>query len=233
MARKKKCEILVCETEKDDVNCYTIENKREISSKKLEINHDIKNNPYSDDKEIVCKDTGEVCKGSEYLYTRHWKQKKKDLYCWKNGICQRCHNHVYFGFSRVHHLNYDRMGDERLKDLMLLCEKCHGEIHGLGEINLDRRKWLINNKLRQKHGERIQPYIIEGYADIEMEDDLEKWFEIEKSKIPATEKQITFAKQISETLNIDLPEINTKDNYRDFISQNIDSFNKAKKGEDI
>ena len=133
--------------------------------------------------------------------------------------------------SRVHHVNYDHLGNECKKDLMLLCAKCHAEIHGLGGLYITRRRWYIRQKQIQKRGEAIPAYATEELAELETEQDLEWWFEMEKAKIPATEKQIIFAKTISETLNVELPKTNTKDAYRDFISKYVDIYNIAKKGE--
>ncbi len=54
-----------------------------------------------------------------------WEAKKQAV--WQRarehnqGKCELCkENHGY----AVHHLTYDRLGDEDLRDLLLLCEEC-------------------------------------------------------------------------------------------------------------
>lgn len=193
---------------------------------------DIGFNPYSKDKKIVCADTGEVCTGDKYLKSRHWKQVRKDIYCYRNGNCQKCHRHLMFGLSRVHHLNYDNMGSEKKTDLMLLCDECHAEIHGTESRWQKRRREEIIRIIRTKDPEDIPPSILEGYEDLDLMDNPEKWFESHKVVVKATDKQIAFARTIAEYMHIDLPEKETKEEYSKFISENVGIFNAMKRGEE-
>ncbi len=43
------------------------------------------------------------------------------------GICERCHK---WPVVNIHHLNYDRVGNELLTDLLGVCSRCHKELHG-------------------------------------------------------------------------------------------------------
>ena len=187
------------------------------------------NSPYSKDIIIVCTDTGEVCSGKEYLNTRHWKQMRKDIYCYRNGNCQKCHRHLMFQMSRVHHLNYDNMGNESKDDLMLLCDDCHAEIHGAESRKQKRKRSMIIHEMRiaKERGE-LPPELAEEYEELDLIDNPEKWFEKKTVIAKATEKQIAFAKQISERVGKDLPKIDTKEAYQEFISENIDLYNHLK-----
>jgi 5-methylcytosine-specific restriction endonuclease McrA len=86
-------------------------------------------NPYSAENVIVCKDTGERCSGDKYLSTNHWRLLKQSVYCSHNGICQSCGRLVVYKDANVHHLNYNRMGDESGYDVELLCADCHAKLH--------------------------------------------------------------------------------------------------------
>lgn len=182
-------------------------------------------NPYAKDKKIVCIDTGEVCTANKYLSTKHWRQIRKDIYCMRNGNCQNCHKHLLFCAARVHHLNYNSMGKEKKTDLMLLCDECHSEIHGRESKKQKREREYIINAIKRNPDGELPPEIIEGYENLDLMDNPEKWFARETITEKATEKQITFATSIAETLGLKLPEEPTKEAYSQFISGNIELFN--------
>lgn len=93
-------------------------------------------------KKIICKDTKEVAKKySEYLLTNHWKAKRIEVAQRENYICEMCGCKVDVGFH-IHHKTYKNLGNERSKDLMFLCEKCHTELH----ISLRAKKNNIKKK---------------------------------------------------------------------------------------
>lgn len=61
-----------------------------------------------------------------YLKSKKWQdvravRLKKDSY-----TCQICGRKFEL---RVHHVNYNRVGDERTGDLITICERCHNDIH--------------------------------------------------------------------------------------------------------
>lgn len=80
---------------------------------------------------IECKDTGEVVeKYEDYLLTKHWRNKRKVIIAERMGICEKCKKKIEEnGKIHIHHLTYERIGDELAEDLMLLCENCHNKIH--------------------------------------------------------------------------------------------------------
>ena len=115
---------------------------------------------YSNDKEVKCKDTGEVCKSSEYLNTRHWRRIRKYIYDKREGVCERCGQKYESAHMNVHHKTYEHIGDEREDELCLLCEHCHAIVHGNmpdenGEQKEDQRffkqgKGSMKNAIRYK-----------------------------------------------------------------------------------
>jgi len=63
----------------------------------------------------------------KYLETDHWQQKRQEALKAEEYKCHLCQ-----GNNRelhVHHLTYIRLGCELPEDLMVLCKKCHKEVH--------------------------------------------------------------------------------------------------------
>jgi DNA-binding Lrp family transcriptional regulator len=71
---------------------------------------------------------------AEYLKSDKWKKiarKIRDKYDYK---CAECSSTIDLN---VHHKTYQHIGNEQkhLDDLTLLCNKCHKQVHGLGDSN--------------------------------------------------------------------------------------------------
>ena len=64
----------------------------------------------------------------EYISSREWKEKRKQIAIKRNFICEMCKEKVKENFH-VHHLTYENFTNEKDEDLMLLCQKCHEKIH--------------------------------------------------------------------------------------------------------
>lgn len=72
-----------------------------------------------------------------YLRSDKWQEKRKAVFerALKNancnnlhGICERCGYKPWKPILQVHHLTYERLYDEDLSDLMLVCPRCHREL---------------------------------------------------------------------------------------------------------
>lgn len=61
-----------------------------------------------------------------YLQSAHWGERRAAALKYANHQCQRCGSSRYL---QVHHKTYERLGDERLSDLMVLCDACHVDVH--------------------------------------------------------------------------------------------------------
>jgi 5-methylcytosine-specific restriction endonuclease McrA len=61
-----------------------------------------------------------------YLRSPQWQGKKFDVFRRDGYICQICKSNPA---SQVHHLTYERFGDEPLDDLQAVCKPCHKEHH--------------------------------------------------------------------------------------------------------
>jgi len=62
---------------------------------------------------------------NEYLLSDIWIS-KRDLLIKIRKKCEKCGSEKNLC---VHHLTYENVGDEKMEDLMVLCLKCHKEIH--------------------------------------------------------------------------------------------------------
>lgn len=83
----------------------------------------------------------------EYLKSDNWALKRKEKALEQNYTCEKCDKKVYKGFH-IHHITYERLGNEKLSDLMFLCEDCHINEHC-------KIKALQNNKkTKSKHNKK-------------------------------------------------------------------------------
>ena len=85
-------------------------------------------------------ETSSSTKYQEYLLSPEWKTIKKKIITRAKGCCEGC------GEAKpleVHHLTYDRIGQELLTDLAAYCSECHGKAHEKSEPS-DWNKYLTN-----------------------------------------------------------------------------------------
>jgi len=64
----------------------------------------------------------------EYLATEHWQQMRKKAFKHYGKKCKYC---GCGNDLNVHHVTYERRGDERLEDLEIVCQDCHKRIHNI------------------------------------------------------------------------------------------------------
>lgn len=60
-----------------------------------------------------------------YYDSQEWKWAREKILKRDKYICQSCHSKA----TCVHHITYDRLGQESSLDLISLCENCHKKIH--------------------------------------------------------------------------------------------------------
>lgn len=65
---------------------------------------------------------------AEYLRSPHWRARRRIALEKAEWTCQHCG--VHSRFLDVHHLTYDRIGQELDSDLEVICRACHKEEHG-------------------------------------------------------------------------------------------------------
>lgn len=84
---------------------------------------------------------------NDYLQCELWKNKSKAFI--KNaGRCDRCNSKKELN---CHHLNYEFLGNETEKDIVVLCKKCHLFIHqNKIDYGLKRELLIFEKDIRWK-----------------------------------------------------------------------------------
>lgn len=87
----------------------------------------------------------------KYLRSPEWKSKREELFKLRGKKCEMCGSTEKI---HVHHLTYERIGDETMQDLQVLCEKHHMEQHPKWN-SLKTKKYLNrkNDPLIEEEGE--------------------------------------------------------------------------------
>jgi 5-methylcytosine-specific restriction endonuclease McrA len=60
-----------------------------------------------------------------YLHTEEWKTRSRAVIKRDRGLCQQRSRGCTIRATEAHHLNYEHVGDEPLKDLIAICHHCH------------------------------------------------------------------------------------------------------------
>ena len=110
----------------------------------------------------------------KYLQSSHWRKVKAQYKKRYKYVCYLC---GATDILHLHHVTYERIGNENLTDLVYLCENCHSFIHQDGLEAQDLRAW-VNPVLRPAQG------INEKYASWETKQDTEK--PVKKTKYEPT-----------------------------------------------
>jgi hypothetical protein len=80
-----------------------------------------------------------------YLCSREWGLKREAVHKRAEGKCERCQ---WRDGKAVHHQTYARIYNERLTDLILLCDVCHAYQHGreheidAEQVHEEAREWM-------------------------------------------------------------------------------------------
>jgi len=77
----------------------------------------------------------------KYLRTSHWKEFRQQL-LYERGVCEHCGTTERLD---VHHMTYDRLGDEAPEDVSVLCRDCHNEEHGFPDQELKSLEALYDD----------------------------------------------------------------------------------------
>jgi hypothetical protein len=68
----------------------------------------------------------------KYLASREWALLKEKIKKRSGGDCERC---LFGEHQSTHHITYERTGNERLEDLLGVCEKCHKFLSGKSDYD--------------------------------------------------------------------------------------------------
>jgi len=70
---------------------------------------------------------------NQYLNTPQWREKRERVLERDNYLCQGCRVNQA---TQVHHLTYERIGNEMLFDLIAVCNDCHKRVHDPEKIRV-------------------------------------------------------------------------------------------------
>lgn len=73
---------------------------------------------------------GSLIDYGEYIREHpHWQAVRKKRFEFDGGRCVICHKDLTGQVYQTHHLHYQRLGHERLRDVITLCPGCHHDFH--------------------------------------------------------------------------------------------------------
>ena len=65
----------------------------------------------------------------KHLMSEKWKQTKLTRLLIDDFKCQQCSKPITAETSHCHHITYQNLGDEGMKDVVSVCPQCHNDIH--------------------------------------------------------------------------------------------------------
>jgi len=73
---------------------------------------------------------GSLIDYNEYIHSHpHWQKVRQTRFNFDGGRCVICHKDLTYERYETHHLNYYRLGHERIRDVITLCHNCHDDFH--------------------------------------------------------------------------------------------------------
>lgn len=72
---------------------------------------------------------GSLIDYSEYLRHPHWQKVRAARFEFDEGRCVICRRDLHDKPYQTHHLSYQRLGHERIRDVVTLCNACHLDFH--------------------------------------------------------------------------------------------------------
>jgi hypothetical protein len=109
-----------------------------------------------------------------YMASREWRLKRQQVIDRAGGVCERC---LLASIENVHHLTYERLGDERLDDLQGLCRPCHefvsaeshedpAEWRKWNEVATEDRRYFLTRIARWLSSRHLDHDLIYGLLDV-------------------------------------------------------------------
>ena len=84
----------------------------------------------------------------EYLKSEKWQKIRKTAFSQRGKKCEVCQS---VKSLHIHHLTYDRIFNESLSDLQILCRKCHEKVHDIQKkVNRKKSKLSLAQKVARR-----------------------------------------------------------------------------------
>ncbi len=108
----------------------------------------------------------------DYLKSAQWKLKRSHALFAAHGRCVHCRK---VPPTEVHHVTYERLGNERPSDLVALCHECHEKADEVRRRQTDLRRWeaRVNAWASRKYGEDWEYSYDFEYVELEFGEWLE------------------------------------------------------------
>lgn len=100
---------------------------------------------------IKCLDGTIYKEYNDYIKSIHWQNKKLEYFRFHDKRCMECGNHKSI---QLHHLTYEHIGNERLSELIPLCEMCHKSIHAVD--NVVKKELSPKKKTKTKNNKKVK-----------------------------------------------------------------------------
>ncbi|SFE68105.1 virus viroplasmin [Paenibacillus algorifonticola] len=83
---------------------------------------------------VICS-TGETAHNyNAYLKTEHWEKIKTFYFVFNSKSCRLCRSKRILN---LHHKTYERIGNEKIRDLVCLCQQCHHKLHEINDLRVN------------------------------------------------------------------------------------------------
>ncbi len=115
-----------------------------------------------------------------YIKSHEWKARRQRAVELAGYCCEKCGATAWDTKLEVHHLTYERLGDEADKDLVALCPKCHEkadqEREARSRYKSQQALWSkrLNGWATKKYGEDWMAYHDEDAVASEFQDWLDE-----------------------------------------------------------
>jgi len=84
----------------------------------------------------------------QYLKSEKWQKVRKTLFLERGKKCELCLSSKNL---HIHHLTYERIFNEQLIDLQILCRKCHEKAHDIHKkVKSKKPKISLAQKVARK-----------------------------------------------------------------------------------
>ena len=100
---------------------------------------------------------------TEYISSPQWQAKRQQyLASHMPQDCQGCGTKWSSGFH-FHHKTYKRLGNERLHDIVPVCQRCHSLIHASHMPG--KSLWSTINRILKRERKKAQKDVVSGKND--------------------------------------------------------------------
>jgi 5-methylcytosine-specific restriction endonuclease McrA len=93
---------------------------------------------------------------AKYIKSARWRNISEAMKKHAKYVCARCKTHT--PILEVHHKNYERLGNERMSDLEVLCMPCH---NNADRQRVERREDRLEQR---KYDRALETYVASKYG---------------------------------------------------------------------